>query len=329
MNPIRILHLEDSPNDVELVRAMLADRRIHCDVKRVETDADFIQAMEREKFDLILCDYNLPSFDGSSALGIARKKCPDVPFIFVSGTIGEERAIECLKIGATDYVLKDRLARLVPSIQRALRETGERMAHKQADLALRKSEERCRQLAENIHEVFSLTTPGMTEVIYVSPAYEKIWGRACESLCQSPKSWIEAVHPDDRERVALITTRVLHDAVEEEFRILRPDGALRPADPLFCPGGRGGTGGGPVETPGPGDRKNHPRYLSQIHRNYAASSGKPEERPGQSDPDAAGSDESLRERARRDAQRRKAAHDSARGAIWKNLVLPLTFRIFM
>ena len=107
---------------------------------RVETQADFFAALEQGGFDLILADYTLPSFDGLSALKIALEKCPDVPFIFVSGTLGEEVAIEALKIGATDYVLKERLSRIVPSVHRALREAQERTERKLAEEALWRSE---------------------------------------------------------------------------------------------------------------------------------------------------------------------------------------------
>src|ERR1700736_3360883 len=138
--PLRILSLEDDPKDAELVQETLASDGITCRLTRVETEADFIASLEQGDFDLILADYTLPSFDGLSALKIARKSRPDVPFIFVSGTLGEEVAIEALKIGATDYVFKTRLSRIVPSVQRALRETGERIELHHAEDALRRSE---------------------------------------------------------------------------------------------------------------------------------------------------------------------------------------------
>src|ERR1700736_2974728 len=109
--PLRILSLEDDPKDAELVQETLASDGITCRLTRVETEADFIASLERGDFDLILADYTLPSFDGLSALKIARQDWPQVPFIFVSGTLGEEVAIEALKVGATDYVFKTRLWR--------------------------------------------------------------------------------------------------------------------------------------------------------------------------------------------------------------------------
>jgi len=130
---LRILHLEDSRNDAELIRENLADGGIDCEIVRVETREDFVAALEQGGFDLILADYKLPLFDGSSALAIRQEQCADIPFVFVSGQIGEERAIESLKSGATDYVLKDRLSRLVPAVNRALAEEKERTRRKKAE----------------------------------------------------------------------------------------------------------------------------------------------------------------------------------------------------
>jgi len=130
---LRILHLEDSRNDAELIRENLANGGIDCEIALVETREDFAAAIERGGFDLILADYKLPLFDGLSALAIRQEQCPDVPFVFVSGQIGEERAIESLKSGATDYVIKDKLSRLVPAVNRALAEAKERTRRKQAE----------------------------------------------------------------------------------------------------------------------------------------------------------------------------------------------------
>ena len=107
--PLRILSLEDDTKDADLIKDLLETEGIACDITRVENQADFLASLKQRGIDLILADYSLPSFDGISALRFALKDCPDVPFIFVSGALGEEVAIEALKIGATDYVLKTRL----------------------------------------------------------------------------------------------------------------------------------------------------------------------------------------------------------------------------
>ena len=142
---LRILHLEDDGNDAELVRALLEDDGISCQATRVETRDDFEAALAAGGFDLILADFSLPSFDGLSAFQLARERRPDVPFIFVSGTLGEEVAIEALKAGASDYVIKDRLARITTSVRRALREATERAERRHAEEALRRMEARLRQ----------------------------------------------------------------------------------------------------------------------------------------------------------------------------------------
>ncbi|MBD2046816.1 response regulator [Coleofasciculus sp. FACHB-64] len=148
MKVLRILLLEDSLLDTELIYANLSNGGIDCELVQVETRTDFVTALETDSFDLILSDYSLPSFDGISALKIARSLCCDVPFIFVSATIGEELAIDTLKNGATDYVVKQRLERLVPSVMRALRESQERSDRKAAEQDLHKSHERLKLLSE-------------------------------------------------------------------------------------------------------------------------------------------------------------------------------------
>ena len=117
--PLRVLHLEDNDLDAELIRKNIVDAGIACTITRVETRCDFEATLNQGVVDLFLTDYTLPDFDGLSALLIAKKKCPDAPFVFVSGTIGEERAIEALKQGASDYVFKDKLSVLAPRLRRA------------------------------------------------------------------------------------------------------------------------------------------------------------------------------------------------------------------
>jgi len=118
--------LEDDANDAKLIRSTLKEGGIACAITCVQTQHDFVEILENGSIDLILSDYSMPTFDGLSALEIARAKRPDLPLIFVSGTLGEELAIDSLKNGATDYVLKERLTRLVPAVRRAMQEVEER-----------------------------------------------------------------------------------------------------------------------------------------------------------------------------------------------------------
>ncbi len=145
---LRILNLEDNGQDAELNEAMLSARWPQCELMRVDTRGDFIAALEQEDLDLILSDYTMPNFNGTEALALARERRPEVPFLFVSGTIGEDAAIEALKNGATDYVLKHRLMRLIPAVDRALRETEAQSERDRAEESMRQSEYKYRTLFE-------------------------------------------------------------------------------------------------------------------------------------------------------------------------------------
>jgi two-component system, cell cycle sensor histidine kinase and response regulator CckA len=130
---LRLLLLEDNPYDAELAGAMLEAAGYTCHWERVETREDFLARLDTPQYDIILADYRLPSFDGLSALRLFRERCLDIPFVILSGTMGEEIAIESLKAGATDYVLKNRLTRLAPVVQRALREQEEQRQRQRAE----------------------------------------------------------------------------------------------------------------------------------------------------------------------------------------------------
>lgn len=166
---LRILLLEDSPLDAELTVSTLKTGGIVCDVHRVETRQEFTEAVKNGDFDIILADYALPDFDGVSALGIAAVQVPDIPFLFVSGSIGEELAIECLKQGATDYVLKDRLVRLVPCVNRALRESRERHERRRAEQALMHNEKIAMlgRLAATVAHEINNPLSSVTNVLYL------------------------------------------------------------------------------------------------------------------------------------------------------------------
>jgi two-component system cell cycle sensor histidine kinase/response regulator CckA len=124
--PLNILHLEDDPNDAALVVSTLAAGGIACRTTCVQNSEEFMAALEAGDIDLVLSDFSLPTFDGLSALKMARHQVPDLPVILVSGTLGEEQAVDSLKSGATDYVLKEGLVRLVPAVRRAMHDVEER-----------------------------------------------------------------------------------------------------------------------------------------------------------------------------------------------------------
>ena len=140
--PLHILHLEDNPYDSEIVSMILAEENIPCEIHRVETRKDFEAALEKNECKLVISDFSLPSFDGLKALRLTRERSADMPFILFSGTIGEETAVECLKRGATDYVLKERPARLVSAVRAILKETAERQRRKESEAELERSAQR-------------------------------------------------------------------------------------------------------------------------------------------------------------------------------------------
>ena len=120
--PLVILHVEDNANDADLIENTLIGGGLQVEITRVDSRESFLAGLGRRPLDLILCDYRLPQFHGLTALELAREHRPEVPFIFVSGTLGDDLAAGTLQKGAVDYLLKDRLARLVPAVRRALKE---------------------------------------------------------------------------------------------------------------------------------------------------------------------------------------------------------------
>src|SRR6266568_2028949 len=146
---VRILHLEDNPTDSELVGLALREAGLSWDVVRVETRESFVAALEKGGFDLIVSDYRLPTFDGLEALRETRTRRPELAFVFFTATLGEERAVEALKAGATDFVAKGNRERLPPALQRAVAEAAERTARRRVEEALREKEASFRLLFDS------------------------------------------------------------------------------------------------------------------------------------------------------------------------------------
>src|SRR5580698_9301302 len=165
--PLRILHLEDNPADALLVRDQLANDELAADIHHAGGREEFIKALHEGSWDLILADYKLPDYNGLEALKLVRKTFPNLPFILMSGTIGEQAAIESLKSGATDYILKQNRERLPSAIRRAVAEAAERARREAAEEDLRRSEKQYRLLFQgNPHPmwVFDLETLAILEV---------------------------------------------------------------------------------------------------------------------------------------------------------------------
>jgi len=174
--PLKILHVEDNPLDAELIHNHIRSELVNCEIKFISNKSDLLSAIENESYDIFLCDFRLPLFnDGFEVLDIIRTKLRDIPILFVTGTIGEELAVELLKKGATDYILKDRLIKLVPAIKRAVDEYKERIERKIIEKALEDSEERFRNLFMNSPVGIYRSTPE-GEIIVANPALIKILG---------------------------------------------------------------------------------------------------------------------------------------------------------
>jgi signal transduction histidine kinase len=181
----RILIVEDSSVDAELMERELRRAKFYFSSRRVETAEDFIKELHNFKPDIILSDYQLPTFNGLEALSVVTKEAPDVPFILVSGAVGEERAVKILKSGATDYILKDRLSRLPHAVLRALREADEKTARKRAEELLSASEATLRNIIEkNADGILVVSQDGI--VRFVNPAAETLFGRNVQKLLGHP-----------------------------------------------------------------------------------------------------------------------------------------------
>jgi len=210
---LHILMLEDDSADAELTRFTLRKGGLHFSMARVETKQEFVHALEHHRPTLILSDYSLPGFDGQAALGIAQEKSPDTPFIFVTGTMGEEVAIETLKSGATDYVLKTRLSRLVPAVHRALRESQERMHRRRAEEQLRQSHEQLRALSVYLQSVRE------EERTRIAREVHDELGQALTS-CKLDVSWIASRLPREAKPL-LEKARQLSEHIDSTIKTVR------------------------------------------------------------------------------------------------------------
>ncbi len=224
---LRILILEDMASDAELMTYELRQANIDYSHRRVTDREQFLTALDEERPDVILSDFHLPGFDGLEALALARGKHPEVPFIFVSGAMGEEVAIESLKRGATDYVLKDRLSRLGPAVRRALREAEERQERRQTQAALRDSEEQYRLLLKNIPAV---VYKGYVDcaVDFVDKKVEELTGYAKSDFDSRKMIWSDVLLPEERPKFKEAFLEGLRGSKSylREYRVRRKTGEI-------------------------------------------------------------------------------------------------------
>ena len=217
-SPQRLLLLEDCTIDAEFLRRQLSAEWPDCEICHVNNKADFTAALKEGGFDLILADYILPGFQGPETLALAREHCPDVPFLFVSGVIGDEVAAKSLRAGATDYVLKDRLARLVPAIRRALNDVEESACRKQVEERLRQSDAEYRDLFENAMDLIQSVTPE-GRFLYVNRAWRETLGYTEAEMVTL--SFFVVLHPAH------------HESWRERLRSAKPDEIPWPSETIF------------------------------------------------------------------------------------------------
>jgi diguanylate cyclase (GGDEF)-like protein/PAS domain S-box-containing protein len=227
--PIRVLYAERTESDVDLLRRHLARYAPHVQVEAVATAADALARLPPDAPDapdVLLVDFQLP---GMNALDVVREvrqaRGLALPIVIITGQGDEASAAQTIKLGATDYLVKqDELLQRLPV---AIENAWFRAQLERERVALRESEERFRQMAETIGDVFWLSDPPRQRMLYVSPAFERIWGRPVSAIYEDWRAWLENVHPDDRERVRVRMDDLSIDDYAMTFRVLRPDGVLR------------------------------------------------------------------------------------------------------
>ncbi|MGD9900842.1 MAG: PAS domain S-box protein, partial [Calditrichaceae bacterium] len=225
-NGWHILHLEDNDRDADLIQSILLAEGVDCRFTRVDNHDDYLAALDQHQFDLILADYSLPQFDGLSALKIAQSRGSNIPFVFVSGSFGEEIAIETLKMGATDYVLKEKLNRLAPAVKRAYNEAEERKKLLKAEQTLRDSEKRFRKLFDEGPLGMSLNDMNF-RFTDVNNSLCIMLGYTKAELLQM--SFLDIIHPDDSPRNREYIERLLNGKLpryQTEKRCIRKDGSI-------------------------------------------------------------------------------------------------------
>jgi PAS domain S-box-containing protein len=226
---LRVLIVEDSEDDAQLILRELRRGGYDVHSARVETAEAMRSALAAQIWDLIVCDYSLPRFNAPQALQVLKDSGKDLPFIIVSGSIGEDTAVAALKAGAHDFMIKDNPVRLVPAIQRELREAEGRRERKRAEDALHAAETRYRLLVERIPAITYVVQSGPPfKTLYISPQVEQILGFTPEEWMATPNIWERQIHPDDLERV-LAEDRLSTEqnrAFVLEYRILTRDGRI-------------------------------------------------------------------------------------------------------
>jgi two-component system, cell cycle sensor histidine kinase and response regulator CckA len=232
-SPLRVLVIEDLEDDMLLMlRELRRGGYTTIEHLRVETPSEMEAALDRQDWDIVIADYTLPMFSAPAALKLLQQKQRDLPFIIVSGTIGEETAVTAMKAGAHDYIIKGQLTRLVPAVERELREAKERRKRRETELALQESEAALRQSQQQYQALAEASpvgifrTDALGNCIYVNRQWSEMTGISFESAVQG--DWARALHPEDREQIITDWQTAFQNTVplRLEFRFQKPDGAI-------------------------------------------------------------------------------------------------------
>jgi len=231
---IRLLMLEDNPADAELIEHNLRKGGFRFESKRVESEQDFVSALNRFQPDIILADYRLPSFDGLKALKMVRQESPDIPFIFVTGAMGEEQAVDSLLKGASDYILKDNLVRLNPAVKHALEESGRKLEFKKMDQARIHSEALYTTSLGTIRDAFIIADE-VGHIVEWNKAAEKMFGYLKKDVIGLDLH--QLITPEKYQNQAALGLRQFKqtgagDAIDEtlELEAMHRDGSLFPVE---------------------------------------------------------------------------------------------------
>jgi PAS domain S-box-containing protein len=229
LTPLRVLMVEDSEDDALLILRDLKKGGYNPRYERVETAAAMKKALQEKQWDVILCDYKLPKFNVPSVIGVFKKTNIDIPIIIVSGAIGEETAVECMRLGAHDYIMKNNLSRLVPAIERELKEAESRVQRKRAEETLGESEKKYRDLYDFLPiPVYEMDLEA--NIISVNRAIYEIFRGTEEDLKKGFKVW-QILSPEEIDKVAKNMQRLLkgEQIAGTEYILTRLDGSVFPA----------------------------------------------------------------------------------------------------
>jgi PAS domain S-box-containing protein len=228
---LRVLLVEDTPDDAELLLRELSVQGYEATAKRVDSEDDLRTTLRAERWDIMICDWMMPQISARRAIEVAHEEDFDGPIIIASGTMGEEHVVEALHAGAQEYIVKDNLRRLVPAIRRELQEAEVRRAARRAEESLAESEARYRTLVQTIPAAMYIDAEAEDaaagyKTIFISPQIMNMIGYTPEELTADPDLWASLIHPDDRKRTLADDTRHFETGglLNHEFRVITKGG---------------------------------------------------------------------------------------------------------